>query len=79
MLLGDVLAARFDLKTDREKGVVKVRATHIESGQYASLVAKAAVGELQALARFVGAGGIKVGRRGDLARALSREVAALPS
>jgi uncharacterized protein len=79
MLLGDVLAARFDLKTDREKGVLEVRATHIESGQDASLVAKAAAGELQALARFVGAGGIKVGRRGDLARALSREVAALPS
>ena len=79
MLLGDVLAARFDLKTDREKGVLEVRATHIESGQDASRVAKAAAGELQALARFVGAGGIKVGRRGDLARALSREVAALPS
>jgi uncharacterized protein YcaQ len=79
MLLGDVLAARFDLKTDREKGVLEVRATHIESGQDASRVAKAAAGELQALARFVGAGGIKVGRRGNLARALSREVAALPS
>ena len=79
MLLDGELAARFDLKTDREKGVLEVRASHLESGQKAARVAKAAAGELRALARFVGAGSVKVGRRGDLARMLSREVAALRS
>lgn len=76
-LMGDRLVGRFDLKTDRAAGRLEVRAAHVEPGMPASEVAASAALELQALAQMVGADGIRCGRRGNLARALSRELAAL--
>ena len=71
LLMGDRLVARFDLKTDREAGVLDVRAAHLEEGEDALEVARTAAGELEELARFVGADRVRVGRKGNLARTLS--------
>lgn len=76
LLMGDRLVARFDLKTDREAGVLDVRGAHVEDGEDALEVARTAARELEALARFVGADRVRVRRRGGLARPLAREVAA---
>lgn len=72
MLLGDRLAARFDLKTDRQKNVLEVRGAFVEEHAEPGEVAEAAAGELLALARFVGVEGVRVGRRGNLARPLAQ-------
>jgi uncharacterized protein len=76
-LLGDRLAGRFDLKTDRERGLLLVQAAHVESGLDAKEVASAAARELQALCGLVGVPRFRVGRRGNLAAALRGEAAAL--
>jgi hypothetical protein len=70
-LLGDRLVARFDLKTDRERGVLRVLAAHVEDGAETREVANAAVHELSQLARFVGADRVTVARKGNLAKALA--------
>lgn len=71
LLMGDRLVARFDLKTDREARVLEVRAAHLEEGEEPVLVAETAAGELQELARCVGADRVRVGRKGKLASTLS--------
>ncbi|MEM9175525.1 MAG: crosslink repair DNA glycosylase YcaQ family protein [Myxococcota bacterium] len=71
LLMGDRLVGRFDLKTDRESRVLEVRAAHVEEGADAREVARTAAGELEELARFVGADRVRVGRKGNLARTLS--------
>ncbi len=76
-LMGDRLVGRFDLKTDREAGLLEVRAAHVEPGVAPLEVAAGAALELQELARMVGVDGIRCRRRGNLARALSGELAAL--
>ena len=78
-LMGDRLVGRFDLKTDREAGRLEVRAAHVEPDASPGGVAAGAALELHALARMVGVDGVRCGRRGNLARALSRELAALRS
>ncbi len=77
LLLGESLAARFDLRTDRDAGVLEVRAAHLEPGQGIGAVAPAAARELSELASLVGVDGIRVQKRNNLARAVSREVAAM--
>lgn len=74
LLVGERLAGRFDLKTDREQKVLEVRAAHAEDGEALVPLAATAAAELVELARFVGAERVTVGRRGNLARALSKEV-----
>lgn len=74
-LLDDRLVARFDLKTDRESRTLQVQAAHVEAGANVADVASAAAGELRELARLVGAEQVRVGRKGNLARALRAEVA----
>lgn len=76
MLMDGRLVGRFDLKTDRARGALEVRAAHVEAGEDATRVAAEAASELEQLARFVGAERVAVGRRGGLARGLAREVAA---
>lgn len=75
-LMGDRLVARFDLKTDRAEGVLRVHGAHLEPGVSPGEVARAAAQELGELARLVGARRVQVGRRGGLARPLARAVAA---
>lgn len=76
-LMGDRLVARFDLKTDRQSGTLEVRAAHLEPDAVAREVAAAAARELEQLMGLVGVERLRVGRRGNLARTLSKEVAAL--
>jgi uncharacterized protein YcaQ len=77
-LLGDRLVARFDLKTDREAGTLRVLAAHVEESVEPAEVASAAALELGQLAGLVGVERVAVGRKGNLANALRREVAAMP-
>jgi len=72
-LMGDRLVARFDLKTDRSARTLEVRAAHVEPGAPISEVASRAAAELKELAQMVGAERVRIGRRGNLARSLSRE------
>lgn len=72
-LMGEQLVARFDLKTDRENRTLRVLAAHIEPNLEPGGVASAAVGELEALGRFLGVERVEVGRRGNLAKALRDE------
>lgn len=77
LLLGDRLAARFDLKTDRDEGTLRVLAAHVETGEDMARVASSAAAELAELTRFVGARHLHVAQKGNLAKALRSEVAAL--
>jgi uncharacterized protein len=75
-LLGDRIVGRVDLKADRQAGVLRVQAAYAEPGSPAETAFELAE-ELHDLAEWLGLGAIIVGRRGDLAQALSVEVAGL--
>lgn len=75
-VLGEEIAARVDVKTDRKAGVLRIPAAHLEPGHDASYVSKKLAAELRDLATFVGVDQIEVGRRGDLATDLRRAVKA---
>lgn len=70
-LMGEALVARVDLKADRQAGVLRVKAAHVEAG-----APDETAGELaQALCRltdWLGLTEIVVGRRGSLANELRR-------
>ncbi len=74
-LLGDRLAARVDLKADRQASTLLVPAAHLEAGARESETAHALARELRQLADWLGLDRISVGRRGGLARPLSQTVA----
>jgi uncharacterized protein YcaQ len=69
-LLGERLAGRFDLKTDREADVLRVQAAFVEPGEDADRVAHAAAGELVELGRLLDVSNVHVARKGNLARGL---------
>jgi uncharacterized protein YcaQ len=64
-LLGDRLAARVDLKADRDAGLLRVRGAWAEPDPPPSLV-PALAGELASMAGWLGLGGVAVEDRGDL-------------
>ncbi len=74
-LLGDRLVGRFDLKTDRQRRTLEVRASHIEPWADPDEVAPAAAEELRHLAQLVGADDVEVSRCGELAPALASSLA----
>ena len=69
-LMGERLVARVDLKTDRARDRLLVRAAHIESGEPVSLVAEALAAELRAMADWLRLETIEVEPKGDLAATL---------
>jgi uncharacterized protein YcaQ len=72
-LLGDGIAARVDLKADRQAGVLRVQAAHAEPGAAGEPddTAEALLAELELMAGWLGLGGVAIERRGDLAERLS--------
>jgi len=74
-LLGDVMAARVDLKADRPQRRLLVRAAHPEPGSPAETAGELAA-ELRRLADWLGLDDVLVEPRGALAGPLSAELAA---
>jgi hypothetical protein len=70
-LMGERLAARVDLKSDRAKDRLLVLGAYVELWASADQVAAALAVELKLLAAWLQLDGIRVGRRGNLAGALS--------
>jgi uncharacterized protein len=73
-LLGDRLVARVDLKSDRQRGALLVQGAFGEPGIDAVTVAAELAAELRLVSSWLGLEAVSVSRRGDLARALARQV-----
>jgi len=73
-LLGERIAARVDLKSDRKAGRLLVQAAHLEGGADEGEVVPALAVELASAASWQGLGDVGVIRKGDLAAALSRRM-----
>jgi uncharacterized protein YcaQ len=76
-LLDEAIAARVDLKADRQAGVLRVMASHRELDAPAH-VAEALATELSDVATWLGLSDIEVAPMGELAPALSREIRTSP-
>jgi uncharacterized protein YcaQ len=76
-LQGDAITARVDLKSDRQAGVLRVQAAHLEPKADAEAVAPALAAELAKMAGWLGLSAVSVNGRGDLAERLERAVAPL--
>ena len=70
-LMGDRLAARVDLKSDRPNNRLLVLGAYVEPWADAGAVASALASELQSLAGWLTFDTVRAGRRGNLARPLS--------
>ncbi|HZZ96763.1 MAG TPA: crosslink repair DNA glycosylase YcaQ family protein, partial [Jatrophihabitantaceae bacterium] len=73
-LLGDELVGRVDLKSDRQAGVLRVQAAHLEDGFDPHYVASELADELAITARWLGLDDVVVMPRGDLAPDLAKAV-----
>jgi uncharacterized protein YcaQ len=73
-LLDGELVGRVDLKADRQAGVLRVQAAHVEAGRDPLRVASAMAGELETMAGWLGLGDVAVVRRGDLAPTLASAI-----
>jgi uncharacterized protein YcaQ len=75
-LMGDRFAARVDLKADRNRSTLIAHAAYIEPGFDQRSVAAALADELRSLAAWLSLDAFAVGAKGNLARALKRELRA---
>ncbi len=73
-LLGDRLAARVDLKSDRQAGVLRVQSAHLEDGEDAGVVARELAEELGITAIWLDLSGVEVMPRGDLSAELAKAI-----
>ncbi len=71
-LLDDSIAARVDVKADRQAGALRLRAAHLEPGHDAEHVARELVEAAREMAGWLGLGEVRVEQRGDLAGTLGR-------
>ena len=71
-LLGDTLAARSDLKADRDRHTLVVQSAFLERGQDSRSVLVNFVDELRALQAWLGLDRIELAERGDLLATLRR-------
>lgn len=71
-LLGDRLAARVDLKSDRKAGVLRVKGVFLEDGLDPTHVARELATELRTFARWQDLTDVTVAPHGDLAPTLAR-------
>lgn len=69
-LIGETIAARVDLKADREAGVLRVQAAHLEPGATAAETAAALASELRLMAGWLSLSGVAVRESGGLASSL---------
>jgi hypothetical protein len=69
-VLGDDLVARVDLKSERDKGVLRVKGAFAEDGQDHEYVATHLADELRLMASWLGLKRVAVGRKGNLIPAL---------
>ncbi|HEY2299983.1 MAG TPA: crosslink repair DNA glycosylase YcaQ family protein [Jatrophihabitans sp.] len=74
VLLGDELVGRVDLKSDRQAGVLRVQAAHLEDGHDPHYVSEELAEELELTARWLGLDGVVVIDRGELAPYLAAAV-----
>jgi uncharacterized protein YcaQ len=74
-LLGDRLVARIDIKSDRQAGVLRIHGAFAEPHADPAHVAAELADELRLLSRWLGLGGVAIGRKGDLAAPLRRALA----
>jgi uncharacterized protein len=74
-LLGESLAARVDVKSDRQAGVLRVQGAYLEDGGDPHYVAGELAEELAVTARWLGLSRVEVMARGDLAPDLAKAVA----
>jgi uncharacterized protein len=69
-LMGDRFAARVCLKADRQAGVLRANASHLEPHADAAETAETLSNELLLMAGWLGLNGVEVGAKGNLARHL---------
>ena len=74
VLLGEALVGRVDLKSDRQAGVLRVQAAHLEDGHDPHYVATELAEELALTAQWLGLTGVVVMPRGGLAPYLAAAV-----
>lgn len=74
-LMGEKIAARVCLKSDRETGVLRANATHLEPHANAEETADALAAELLRMSAWLGLDGVDAGAKGDLARQLRKSLA----
>lgn len=74
-LLDGELVGRVDLKIDRKRGRLMVRASHVEEGADPVRVAGALAPYLEQTAEWLGASALELERRGNLASVLARALA----
>lgn len=70
-LIGDRIAARLDLKADRQRSQLLVQAAHLEPRAPLEATANAAADEMVELARWLGLADVKVCGRGTLSAGLA--------
>jgi hypothetical protein len=73
-LQGEAITARVDLKADRQAGLLRVQAAHLEPGETAGKVVPALATELRLMAVWLGLGDVAVAEKGDLAAELAKAV-----
>ncbi len=73
-LMGDRIAARLCLKSDRQEGCLRVNTAHLEPHADVGETAEALAAELARMATWLSLGGVKILARGQLADKIGRKL-----